>query len=88
VYLLKEVPPQHQQMINKFLEAQWKKYYEKGEEILMRELESLMENRLMSVKRATGLPEEFVTEAMDQYNKSKQNYVNQAIQQHKTYQKQ
>jgi hypothetical protein len=57
VYLLKEVPQQHQKMINQFLEAIWKKYYEKGEEILLRELESLMENRLMNVKRATGLPE-------------------------------
>jgi outer membrane translocation and assembly module TamA len=80
VYRLKDVSEEHQKLINKFNEANWTKYYEKGEQIHMRNLEDIMEDRMMSVKRATELPEEFVSLAMKEYSEAKEKHKNKAIQ--------
>jgi hypothetical protein len=80
VYELKDVSEKHQELINKFNEANWIKYYEKGEQIHMRNMEDIMEDRMMSVKRAIELPKEFVDEAMQQYTEAKQKHQNKAFQ--------
>jgi hypothetical protein len=80
VYELKNVSEQDQKLINKFNEARWTMYYQKGEQIHMRDLENIMEDRMMSVKRAIELPKEFVDEAMQQYTEAKQKHQNKAFQ--------
>ncbi len=47
----------------------------------MRDLENIMEDRMMSVKRTIDLPEEFVNEAVKAYWEAKENHAKKAIQQ-------
>jgi hypothetical protein len=81
VYQLKEVSHEHQQKINKLVEANCTRYYQKGEQIFFREMESVMEDRLMSIKRASDLPKEFVDEAMNEYTQAVEKQADKVIQQ-------
>jgi hypothetical protein len=81
VFELKDVSEDYQKLINKFNEARWTMYYQKGEQIHMRDLENIMEDRMMSVKRTIDLPEEFVNEAVKAYWQAKENHAKKAIQQ-------
>jgi hypothetical protein len=84
IYVLKDVGQEQQQKFNKIIKIHCQEFLEKGEEISMRNLHEIYEDRLMSVKRANELPEQMVTEALEDWEKTSKQHEEQASRQKET----
>ena len=78
MFVLKEVNQENKQKVNKLMQVNRKEFFEKGEEISMRTLQEIYEDRLMCVKRATKVPEQVVQEAEEDWNKAMKDHENKA----------
>ena len=78
MFVLKEVNQENKQKVNKLMQVNRKEFFEKGEEISMRTLQEIYEDRLMCVKRATKVPEQVVQEAEEDWNKALKDHENKA----------
>ena len=74
--MLKEVDEEVKNKFNKVIKIFGKKYLQKGEQISMRTLQEIYEDRLMTLKRSTNLPQEMVKEAEEDWARAKKEQEN------------
>ena len=72
----KEVDEEVKNKFNKVIKIFGKKYLQKGEQISMRTLQEIYEDRLMTLKRSNNLPQEMVKEAEEDYTRAKKEQEN------------
>ena len=82
--MLKEVDEEKQAKFNKLIKIHGHKFLQKGEQISLRTLNEIYEDRLMAIKRASSLPEAMVKEAEAEWKKAQKELEDKATRQEGT----